>query len=88
MTVAFSNKNSSYIVIRRWRNLSLLQSAENFENVCVMLQKIIEYLTAIKIYSVRIVIKFERDEGSFEIPFLCILLGVSVMSWSMPIMNH
>ena len=42
------------------------QRSENFENVCEMLQKIIEYLNTIKRYSNRIlIIKFERDEGSF-----------------------
>ena len=58
------------IIIRRWRNPGFSQRLENFENVSVMLQKIIEYLIAIKRYSGRIFIKFERDEGSFEI-LLC-----------------
>ena len=32
----------SIITIRRWRNLSFSQRSKNFENVCIMLQKIIE----------------------------------------------
>ena len=48
---------------RRQRNP---QRSENFKNVCVMLQKIIEYLDTIKRYSGRIIIKFERNVGSFE----------------------
>ena len=28
---------------RRWRNLGISQRSENFESVCVMLQKIIEH---------------------------------------------
>ena len=36
-----------------------------------MLHKIIEYLNTIKRYSGRIFIKFERDEGGFEIS-LCV----------------
>ena len=45
------------------------ESAENFNNVCVMLQKIMEYLNTIKRYPGRIFVKFEKDEGSFEISF-------------------
>ena len=41
--------------------------SENFENVCVMLQKITEYSNTIKRYSDRIFIKFGRHEGSHEI---------------------
>ena len=52
------------MIIRRWRNPGFSQSDENFENVCVMLQKIIEYLNTIKRYSDRIFIKFERNKGS------------------------
>ena len=52
------------MIIRRWRNPGFSQSGENFENVCVMLQKIIEYLNTIKRYSGRIFIKFERNKGS------------------------
>ena len=51
----------SIITIRRWRNPSFSQRSENFENICVMLQKIIEYLNTIKRYSGRIFKKFERD---------------------------
>ena len=47
------------------------QRSENFENICVMLQIIIEWLNIIKSYSGRIFIKFERDKGSFEIS-LCV----------------
>ena len=56
---------------RRWRNQGFSQRSENFENVCVMLQKVIEYLNTIKRYSGRIFIKFDRDEGSFEVS-LCV----------------
>ena len=52
--------------IRRWKNPGFSQRSENFENACIMLQKIIEYLNRIKRYSGKIFIKFERDEGSFE----------------------
>ena len=57
--------------IRRWRNLDFSQRSENFENIYVMLQIIIECLNTIKRYSGRIFIKFERDDGSFEIS-LCV----------------
>ena len=40
---------------------SRLLSVENFENVCVMFQEIIGYLSTIKRYPGRIFIKFERD---------------------------
>ena len=36
---------------------------------CVMLQKIMEYLNTIKRHPGRISMKFEKDEGSFEISF-------------------
>ena len=55
------------MIIRRQRNLGYSQRSENFENLCVMLQIIIEQLSTIKRYSSRSFIKFERDEGSFEI---------------------
>ena len=58
--------------IRRWRNLDFSQRSENFENICVMLQIIIEYLNTIKRYSGRIFVKFERDDGSFEIHSVCV----------------
>ena len=59
------------IIIRRWRNPGFLQRSENFENICVILQIIIECLNTIKRYSGRIFINFERDKGSFEIS-LCV----------------
>ena len=57
------------IIRKRWRNLGFSQSAENFENIYVILQKTIEYLNTIKRYSGRLFIKFERNKGSFEISF-------------------
>ena len=70
------------IIAIRWRNPGFSQRSKIFENVCVMLQNIIEYLNIIKMYSGMIFIKFERDEGSFEIS-LC------VRSIRVPtIMNH
>ena len=75
-------------MIRRWRNPGFSQRSENFENVSVMLQKIIEYLIAIKRYSGRIFIKFERDEGSFEISLCVHSIRVLTKFWVIPIMNH
>ena len=56
LTVASSNKNNKY-------------NNKNFENMCAMLQKIMEYLAQSKRYPGRIFIKFERNESSFEILF-------------------
>ena len=53
-----------------------------------MLQKIMEYLNTIKRYSGRIFMKFERDEGSFEIHTVCVLLGFSLNFQDILIMNH
>ena len=52
-------------------NSGFSQRSENFENVCVTVQKLIEYLNTVERYSGRIFIKFKRDEGSFEIS-LCL----------------
>ena len=53
-----------------------------------MLQIIIEYLNTIKRYSVRISIKFERDEGSFEILLCLCFIRVFTNFWAITIMNH
>ena len=68
-------------------NSGFSQRSENFENVCVTVQKLIEYLNTVERYSGRIFIKFKRDEGSFEIS-LCVLLGFSLNFQVIPIMNH
>ena len=62
-------ENTLILVIRRWRNPGFSLKPENFDNVCVMLQKTMEYLNTIKRYSGRLFIKFERDESSFENSF-------------------
>ena len=72
MTVAFSTRKIS-IIIRRWRNLGYSHSTENFKNVCVMFQKIIEYLNTITRYPGRSFIKFERDESSLKFHFVYVL---------------
>ena len=66
------------------------QRSENFEKVCVMLQKIIEYLNTNKGYSNKIFIKFEKDEGYMVLKFhfVYILLRFSLTFWTIPIMNH
>ena len=63
LTVDSSIKVS--IIINRSRNLSFSYGAEKFENACVMLQKIMEYLNTIRRHPRRIIMKFERDKGNF-----------------------
>ena len=77
------------IIRKRWRNLGFSQSAENFENIYVILQKTIEYLNTIKRYSGRLFIKFERNKGIvLKFHFLGILLRFSQTFWLISIMNH
>ena len=75
----------SITIIRIWRIRVFLQRSENFENICVMFRKTIEYLNTIKRYSGRIFIKFERDEGSS----LCVRsIRFSLNFRAISIMNH
>ena len=58
------------------------------ENVCAMLKKIIEYLNTIKTYPSKIIIKFEKDEGSFENSFCVRSIRIFTKFWVITIMNH
>ena len=60
------------IIRRRWINSGFSQRAQNFENVYVMLQKIIEVLTHNQKILWQDFIKFVKDKGSYEVSF-CVL---------------